>query len=620
MFIRRNFDHSRNQLFSRSSAVVGAVLLIDLSISTILCLSTCILVGASVNPALADDEYVIARVRAMPQEVASTITGREFSSSADENSFDRELNFDVIRRPRSAASRREILSGENLSGERRDGADYCAALKKIDSSVIACSPNFRRKKLSTPQDPYFPLQWALQSGNGNKSTNAEQGWDIISDASSVAVAIIDGGAELSNPDFVGSLWTNTNEIPGNNIDDDGDGVVDDIHGFNSESGSGDPNSEDEHGNHVTGIIGARANNGYGISGVDQQAQMVIVNATDADGNFTTASFVRALDYLVMLKKKKSVPLVAVNASFGGYQYSEVEALAIERLRAAGILLVTAAGNEGLDNDTFPLYPASYRADNVISVAALDQKGALAYFSNYGLMGVDIAAPGVGIVSCVGNGKYAAYDGTSMAAPFVTGALGLLAALRPDLDYRALRSLLLDTARPDEGLSSYIGAGALDLERVLSAADPKRATALAFDYTPIDRDAAFMVSVTVKPKAAELKRVQELEVAFRRSLASRDSKPATLYLSFAVSRISCGQIVRVSDIEQLQVVLGTVTTHVKGITRISVKSYTGNSQLSNTAHVLVHGTRIRANTRKNFVRSASYVSRVCADLRDGLTIQ
>ncbi|HKY75126.1 MAG TPA: S8 family serine peptidase, partial [Acidimicrobiia bacterium] len=230
-------------------------------------------------------------------------------------------------------------------------------------------------------------------------------------------------------------------------------------------------SQDDHGTHVAGTIGAKGGNGVGVAGVAWDVKLLSAKFLGRRGG-TTANAVKAVDYFTDLKTRHRINLVATNNSWGGGGYSQALYDAINRANTAGILFVAAAGNEGINVDTSATYPASYTNANLISVAAIDNTGKRASWSNYGAVGVDFGAPGVNIYSTLPDGKYGAYSGTSMATPHVTGAVALYAASNPAAVHTKIRSDLLDAAVPTQSLSGVtVTGGRLDVVRALAGDGP-----------------------------------------------------------------------------------------------------------------------------------------------------
>ncbi len=303
----------------------------------------------------------------------------------------------------------------------------CARL--MAAGFDSCSPNYELKISATTNDTNASALWGMRGPYGLQATTA---WDLETGSEDIVVAVIDTGVDYTHPDLAANMWVNTAEIPGNNIDDDGNGIKDDIYGAKFVSSpNGNPMDDNSHGTHVAGTIGAVGNNGLGVVGVNWRVKIMALKFLSSSGSGSLSGAIQAINYMVMMKAR-GVNIRVVNNSWGGGGYSQPLYDAIARARDAGIIFTAAAGNESNDNDQAPAYPASYDLPNVVSVAAIDSDGNLAGFSNYGASNVDIAAPGVDILSTTPGGTYATYSGTSMATPHVTGALALLLTYDPSL--------------------------------------------------------------------------------------------------------------------------------------------------------------------------------------------
>ena len=288
--------------------------------------------------------------------------------------------------------------------------------------VEFAQPDYRVRLTATPNDPSMGSLWGLDA------IGAPAAWNTGTGTGRTIVAVIDSGVAYNHPDLKANMWRNPGEIAGNGIDDDHDGYVDDVVGYNFVVNNGNPIDDNGHGTHVAGTIGAVGDNGVGIAGVNWHARIMALKFLDSSGSGYTSDAVRALNFAVAHGAK------VVNASFGGGGFDQAMSTALANARAKGAIVVAAAGNDGTDNDANPVYPANYTGDNLVSVAATDRNDRLASFSNYGRTTVDIAAPGVGIYSTLPNGKYGSYSGTSMATPHVAGALALVWDAHPTWTY------------------------------------------------------------------------------------------------------------------------------------------------------------------------------------------
>jgi subtilisin family serine protease len=273
--------------------------------------------------------------------------------------------------------------------------------------------------------------------------------------SNVYVGIIDEGYMYTHEDLAANAGTNPGEIAGNGVDDDGNGYKDDVYGwdFDGRNNSVYDGTQDDHGTHVAGTIGAVGGNGQGVAGVCWSVKLLNAKFLGRAGG-TTANAIKAVDYFTDLKTRRGLNLVATNNSWGGGGFSQSLKDAIDRAGAADILFIAAAGNGGSDgvgddNDATPHYPSSYTSTNVIAVASITSTGAKSSWSNYGVTSVDIGAPGSGIYSTLpyksGAAKYGSYSGTSMATPHVTGAVALYAATHAGVSAAEIRAAIMDSA-------------------------------------------------------------------------------------------------------------------------------------------------------------------------------
>ncbi|MGQ9660706.1 MAG: S8 family serine peptidase [Kiritimatiellia bacterium] len=334
-----------------------------------------------------------------------------------------------------------------------------AAVYENDPRVRYVEPNYIVHALVVPNDPMFLNLWGMQRIRGPEA------WDRTTGNPQIVVAVIDTGIRRTHEDLAPNMWANPDEIPGNGLDDDGNGYVDDVYGWDFVNNDNDPNDDHFHGTHVAGTIGAVGNNGLGVVGVNWNVKLVAVKFLSASGSGTLANAVRAVDYTIGLKKY----IRLTNNSWGGGGYSQALKDAIDAADAAGQLFIAAAGNSGSDNDITPTYPSSYDSSNIIAVASIANGGVLSGFSCYGKNSVDIAAPGSAILSTwnTADNAYNTISGTSMATPHVAGACALIWGMQPSLTHMEVRNAILKGAAPNPNLVGRVATdGELDLVRAM----------------------------------------------------------------------------------------------------------------------------------------------------------
>jgi subtilisin family serine protease len=374
---------------------------------------------------------------------------------------------------------------------------YAAAMQTVQAAVV-------------PNDPYYGngIEWGLY---GTSGINAPAAWNTTTGSDRVIVADVDTGIDYNNPDLVDNVWLNQAEIPasvlpkltdtsgdgvisfsdlnnpvnqgpGKIVDSDGDGVItgadviapmsaggwasgstqdgdmahpDELIGWNFVAGSDNPFDDNGHGTHTAGILGAVGDNATGIAGVDWNVQVMPVKALDATGAGTDVAAAQGIDYAVNHGAR------VINASWGLIGTDAAIAAAIQYAASKGVIIVAAAGNNGTDDDSVPFSPASYSMEypNVITVAATDANGALASWSDYGAGSVQLAAPGVNILSTL-NGSYGYMSGTSMAAPFVTGTIALVEAAHPSWSMSQVEDAVLDHVTPDPVLAGEVSTAGI----------------------------------------------------------------------------------------------------------------------------------------------------------------
>lgn len=326
-------------------------------------------------------------------------------------------------------------------------------------------PDFVITAAATPNDPSYSRLWGLHNtgrtgGVADADMDVAEAWDVTTGDRSAVVAVIDTGIDYRHPDLAANMWRNPGEVAGDRIDNDGNGYVDDVYGWDFANNDADPFDDQSHGTHVAGTIGAVGNNGVGVAGVAWNVSLMALKFLRADGSGSTSAAIAAINYATRMRQGFGINVVATNNSWGGGGFSTALRDAIAAGGSAGIICVAAAGNDAADNDTTPSYPANYAGDAVISVAATDSSNRLAAFSNYGATSVDVGAPGVGVFSTVPNGGYASYSGTSMATPHVAGTVALLAAANPQATAAQIRTAILATAVPIPSLAGKVATGGL----------------------------------------------------------------------------------------------------------------------------------------------------------------
>ncbi|MGH9040569.1 MAG: S8 family peptidase [Acidimicrobiia bacterium] len=399
---------------------------------------------------------------------------------------------------RSRAKAEPIRRLVEQAGNRRGvelvrvrGIDRAEATRRFRSNpdIAFVEPNWIFIHAAVSNDPKY-VDGSLWGMKGDTSTppnpygsQADEAWaGGQTGSNTVYVGIIDEGYQYTHPDLKDNVAANPGETgltaAGKNkatdkVDNDGNGYVDDVYGwdFAGNNSSVYDGTADDHGTHVAGTIGAKGNNGIGVAGVNWDVKLISAKFLGTLGG-TLANAVKAVDYITDLKTRHGLNIVATNNSWSGGGFSQALLDAITRAAAANITFVAAAGNSNANNDVTATYPANYNAPNVISVGAIDKNAAKASFSNYGATSVDLAAPGVGIWSTVPNNSYAAYNGTSMAAPHVTGAVALYAASSGVLDVAGVRSAVLGSALATPTLAGFtVASSRLDISRLISGALP-----------------------------------------------------------------------------------------------------------------------------------------------------
>jgi len=334
--------------------------------------------------------------------------------------------------------------------------DVHAALARFakDPNIEYAEPNWVIELSAVPNDPSYSAQWSLDK------IGAPAAWDTATSGSGVVIGVVDTGIDLTHPDLAANLWTNPGEIAANNIDDDGNGFIDDVHGWDFASDDADPTDTNGHGTMVAGVIGAVGNNATGVSGVAWTAKLAALRI--GTGTASVYAAVEAIQYA------NAMGFRITSNSYGWWEggqsflFDDVIAAA----EAQGNLFVAAAGNEGHDNDQLPAYPSHYDNANVISVTATTASDALWSSGNYGARSVDLGAPGVAIETTARGGGYTNGSGTSFAAPLVAGAAALYWTANPSLTAAQVRDALLLHSEPVPTLNqTTVSGGRLSLSNL-----------------------------------------------------------------------------------------------------------------------------------------------------------
>jgi subtilisin family serine protease len=367
-------------------------------------------------------------------------------------------------RSRAGAVRQEVVVASRLTGKGElelaklpPGQAIANAVRGLqaDPAVDFAERNWTYYHQATSNDPKYTdgSLWGMY-GDATSPANqygsqAGEAWATGHTGSrSVYVGVIDEGIQFEHPDLKANVWTNLFDVA-DGVDNDGNGYVDDVHGWdfdgrdNSIYDGGTRGNLDNHGTHVAGTIGAESN-GSGVVGMNWNVTLISAKFLGRRGG-TTANAIKAVDYITDLKTRHGLNIVATNNSWGGGGFSQGLSDAIGRANSANILFIAAAGNSGTNNDATASYPANYQLPNVIAVAAIDRDGKLASFSQYGATKVHLGAPGVSVFSTTAYNTYSSYSGTSMATPHVTGAAALYASTHPGAAAAAIKTHILSSA-------------------------------------------------------------------------------------------------------------------------------------------------------------------------------
>lgn len=365
---------------------------------------------------------------------------------------------------------RYVADGRIVKVQLPQGADRDRMIKKLSANpaIEIAEPDFKQTTLAVPDDARFSELWAMQNTGQNGGTagadiKAVDAWDISTGSHDVVIGIIDTGMDYNHPDLQANRWVNPGNMPGS------------TYGYSTLNAAQDPMDSDSHGTHVAGTIGASGNNAAGVTGVNWNVTLIPCQFLGPTGGSTSGA-IECINYFTDLKLNYGVDVKATNNSWGGGGYSDTLRAAIQSAGEAGILFVAAAGNDGVNADSTPMYPAAYDLDVIVSVASTDRNDNLSIFSsgasNYGAVSVDLGAPGSAILSTIPGGGYASYSGTSMASPHVAGAAALLWSLDPDISTAEMKSILMNSGDALASLDGKTASGKrLNLSSAIADADP-----------------------------------------------------------------------------------------------------------------------------------------------------
>ena len=375
-----------------------------------------------------------------------------FALSGSDGSVVDQLGAKVLRSFDTPGGVHKSDTGEFLHVKLPEGVSVEQAMARLadNPQVEFTAPNhvykldaFEQGQNPVPvNDPDASKLWGLHNegqtgGKADADVDAPEAWQTHTGRTQAQggplIAVIDTGIDYNHPDLAANMWVNPGEIAGDGIDNDGNGVIDDVHGYNANGDNGDPMDGQGHGTHCAGTIAAVGNNETGVVGVNQNANLMAVKIFDDEGSTDSAAIIRGVQYATKMGAR------VTSNSWGGPVPNSGIREAFEQSTSA--LHLVAAGNSGYNNDWLPSFPANYGLDNIVAVAATDHNDELAEFSQYGKRNVDLGAPGVDILSTVPGGNYATYSGTSMATPHVSGAAALIASHDPDISNADLRRRL-----------------------------------------------------------------------------------------------------------------------------------------------------------------------------------
>ena len=408
-----------------------------------------------------------------------------------------------------------------------------------DPSIESVGPNYEVRALNLPNDDRLGELWGLintgqENGVLDADIDAEEAWGISTGSKATIVAVIDTGVDYNHPDLSENMWRNPGEIAGNGIDDDENGFVDDVYGYQFGGVDGDPMDDNDHGTHCAGTIGAVADNGFGVVGVSHEVSIMAVKFLSSSGSGRISDAISSIYYAV----DNGAKILSNSWGRSGQPIDAMQA-AIEYANANDVLFIAAAGNSASDNDTDPHWPSNYQVDNMVSVAASNRLDDLASFSCYGKETVHLAAPGRHILSTVVGDGFESLSGTSMATPHVAGAAALLASNNPSASGASIKNLLLSNVDQSPAfLSSTISGGRLNLANAIRADRPNWIDFLGANNRALEPGDS--ENITLEFDTSNLKEGKHqasLSLKFPNGESSDVSLPITIYVGASIELAS-----------------------------------------------------------------------------------
>lgn len=415
-------------------------------------------------------------------------------------------------------------------------------LGKIDEVIEIVEPDYFVTIVKTPNDNQFSKLWGIHNtgqtgGSNDKDIDGPEAWNISTGSKNVLGAVIDTGIDRNHEDLKANMWTNPGEIAGNGKDDDGNGYIDDIHGWDFANNDNNPFDDNSHGTHCAGTIGGVGNNKKGVAGVAWNISMVGIKFLSGSGGGATSDAIKSVAYAT------KIGVDFTSNSWGGGGSSTSLKKAIEEAGKKGIGFIAAAGNHSGNNDKNPSYPASYELDNVIAVGAHGNTGTKASFSCYGKKSVDLFAPGVNTYSTVPGNKYASYSGTSMATPHVAGAYALIQSKHPNWTCKQIKETLMNSTDPETSLKEKcVTGGRLNAFQSLQAEPAKERLIVAkperLDFGKLPKNRSRTMEITFSNSGSEDTTISKADItgstAYQLSMQTPQKIKAGMQISTTIT--------------------------------------------------------------------------------------